>query len=165
MPSPQRRLLKAWRILFQFLSPRSLLMGSILSGGCLQHHQREFTSNRPRVVRHLASGMTRKTILHNGTSKNEGTGASVHQWRMIDRLTRCKHIFRDGQNTLHTRAIPFICLQRRRSACAIYILAYFAHACERGHPGVCTLKRIAFLMAFKWNLAKIAEILCPEIRV
>lgn len=55
------------------------------------------------------------------------TGASVHQWRMIDRLTCCKHILRDGQNTLHPCAIPFICLQHWRSCC-IYINIFCARA-------------------------------------
>ncbi|EFN63664.1 Membralin [Camponotus floridanus] len=45
---------------FNIRSPCSSSMGSILSGGCPRHHQREFTSNRPHVVRHLALGGRRE---------------------------------------------------------------------------------------------------------
>lgn len=73
--------------LFFFFSSASLSVSPrfVVDGQCMfcavvaqRYHQHEFTSNRPRVVRHSASQVRRgKTILHNGTSKNEGAPAPL----------------------------------------------------------------------------------------
>lgn len=134
----------AWRILFQYSVPVFVVDGQYFvwrlpAASSAWIHVKSSTRRSAFGIR----WKTWKTILHNGTSKNESTGASVHQWRMIDRLTRCKHIFRDGQNTLHP--LPFrLSAYNVGGALPVYILAYFIQAREREHLDVCGLKRIVF---------------------
>jgi len=134
----------AWRILFQYSAPVFVVDGQYFvwrlpAASSAWIHVKSSTRRSAFGIR----WKTRKTILHNGTSKNEGTGASVHQWRMIDRLTRCKHIFRDGQNTLHP--LPFrLSAYNVGGALPVYILAYFIQARERERLNVCGLKRMVF---------------------